>query len=121
MRIGPGAEVTAVGVQRLGAGHAQDNAAEGQQPCDPWSIMKRAPHVGDSPCSTPGCSTTSCSPRAADHAKNTRITGPNIHPTAPVPNRCTTNSPSRIASDERHDQVRQRLGVATLSAFDRPR
>ena len=29
----------------------------------------------------------------------TRITGPNIQPTAPVPNRCTANSPTRIASE----------------------
>ena len=29
----------------------------------------------------------------------TRITGPNSHPIVPDPNRCSTNSASRIATD----------------------
>ena len=46
-------------------------------------------------------------------AKNSRMTGPNSQPTAPVPKRWTANRPTRMAS-ERGTTRWARLGLTTL-------
>jgi hypothetical protein len=61
--------------------------------------MKRAPHTGESACRTPGWATTWRAPSPAIATKKMRMTGPNIHPTAPVPNRWAANRPIRITSE----------------------
>ena len=45
------------------------------------------------------------------------MTGPNTRPILPVPRRCTTKSPTRIATDDRDDEALER-GRGDLEALD---
>ena len=82
--------------------------------------MNRAPQLGERPWRTPGWAITSRAPSTPITVNHTRITGPNSHPTAPVPLRWIANSPARIAERDRDDQVRE-PGRRDLQPFDRRR
>ena len=77
--------------------------------------MNRAPQVGDNACSTAGCWTTWLTPSTPIVPNQSSITGPNSQPTAPVPNRCAANRPTRITSAIGSISPPGIPGVATFS------
>ena len=112
--------MTAVGVQGLGAGHGQDHPAEHE--------VAGGAVVGHEP-DRPGRGQTLDDRGVLEHlaeaempiaVNQTRITGPNTEPIVPDPNRCSTNSPSRIATDRGTTRCAN-AGVATCTPWIEPR
>ena len=82
--------------------------------------MNRTAQLGDRPWSTAGSLSTSLRPSTPITVNHTRITGPNNEPIVPDPNRCSTNSPSRIATDSGTIRCAS-AGVATWTPWIEPR
>ena len=61
-----------------------------------WSRKNATANVGESPSSTPGCSTMCGTPSTASTTNQTTMTGPNSRPTRCVPKRCAENSTARM-------------------------
>ena len=81
--------------------------------------MKRTAQVGDKPWRTDGSFSTSLRPSRPIAANQTRMIGPNNHPIVPDPNRWSTNSPIRIATDSGTTRW-ARAGVATCTPWTEP-
>ncbi len=99
-RIGPGAEMAHVGVQRLAASHDQEDRAKYDESRDSGCAAKKSTAcAGLMACSTCGAVIIDCQPRKPMVTNQTTITGPNIAPTEAVPRCCTTKSPARMSTD----------------------
>ena len=115
-RIGPLAEVPHVGVERLAAGDAEHDRAEGEEardavlaeearaPCHGLSAAQHLRRLRRSP----------ATPSAAIVTNQTSMIGPNAVPTRAVPKRWTMKSAKRMTSGDRHDEVRRAPGVLDL-------
>ena len=117
-----GAEVTPVGVQGLGAGDGEHDAAERQE-----SRRRRGrpgterPRWATAPGGPPGPSAPGSSPRSPIATNQTRITGPNSHPIVPDPRRWRKNRATQDPDRKRHHEVSEAAASTTFRPWSEPR